>query len=948
VLAAGLFNFVTLSRRRQAQQNALRGPPTQDAGHGSPIAWQVSNICFGTAQAEGRSGMSTPPAAAGVFALLADGATAEIRAAIPDDLDAVRGMYEAMSQQNLYLRFFSLSKSAAGQEARRLCRPADPDHAALLALLNGKIVGAASYEPTGAPGVAEVAFAVADDMHGRGVATLLLEHLVSLARVRHLRAFTAITLGENSAMLRVLGDAGLGVLRRWADGVLELTIPIPRQAALGQDSAYLEAVARREGSADVASLTHLLSPVSVAVVGASRRWASVGRTILRNIRDAGFAGRAYAVNPNADEIDGVQCARSVQDLPEPVDLAVIAVPSPAVPAAVQECGERGIRALVVITSGLGPTQEADILATCRRHDMRLVGPNCLGVVVPGIGLDATFAARHPARGSAGLCVQSGGIGIALLEQLSRLGVGISSFASVGNKLDVSANDMLSWWEQDGVTRLAVLYMESFGNPRKFGRTAGRVGKKIPVLTVHAGRSAPGQRAAASHTAAIAAPLITRQALFEQAGVIATDSLGGLLDVAALLACQPPPAGRRVAIFSNAGGAGVLAADACTEAGLVVHAMTGGARRRLLEILPRGAAVAGPVDTGAAISAEAFRDGLELAAADEGVDAVLTLIVPTGMADLVSAIRSARLPVPAAAVILGQPDAVQLLVIDEDGPAAMPVYAYPESAAGALGHAARYGDWLAAPAGTVPELDSIRATDARALITSFLDRLHGGGWLPAAEVAELLRCYGIPLVETQMAADSAAAAAAAAELGCPVVIKADVPGLLHKSDAGAVMLDLRSPDDVRSAFDELAGKFTGRLAGVLIQPMVTGGVEVIMGVVQEPVFGPLVVFGLGGVATEVLADHSARLAPLTDADADDMIHSIRAAPLLLGHRGTPAADLAALRDALMRVSRLADDLPEVAELDLNPVIARPDGVFAVDARVRVTSRTVIDPFLPRLR
>ena len=897
--------------------------------------------------APGTVDQQTRPDTPGVFALLADGATAEIRGATPDDLDAVRGMHEAMSPENRYLRFFSLSKNAAEQEARRLCRPAGPDHAALLACLDGKVVGAASYEPTGIPGEAEVAFAVTDDMHGRGVATLLLEHLVSLARMRHLRAFTAQTLAENSAMLRVFADAGLGVLRHWADGVAELTIPIPRQAALSQASLYLETVAGREERADVASLAPLLSPASVAVVGVSRKEGSVGRTILRNIRDAGFAGPAYAVNPNADEIDGMRCVHSVAALPEPVDLAVIAVPPAAVAAAAQECGERGIKALVVITAGLAATQEAEILAICRHHGMRLAGPNCFGVAVPGIGLDATFGAHHPAPGRAGLAVQSGGIGIALVEQLSRLGIGISSFVSTGDKLDVSGNDLLCWWEQDGATGLAVLYLESFGNPRKFARTASRVGKKMPVLTVHAGRSAPGQRAAASHTAAIAAPLIIRQALFEQAGIIATASLGELLDVAALLAAQPPPAGGRVAIVSNAGGAGVLAADACTEAGLTVHTMTADAQLSLREILPPGAAVAGPVDTGAAVSAAAFRRALELAAADEGVEAVLALIVPTAVADLVPAVRNARLPVPVAAVVLGQPEAV-LLLPGGTGGAAVPAYAYPESAARALGRAAVYGTWLATPAGTVPELGRIRGTDARALIAAFLDRLPGGGWLPPAEAGELLRCYGIPLVETRMAGDPSAAARAAAELGCPVVIKAEVPGLLHKTDAGAVRLDLRSPDDVRRAFEDLAVKFAGRLTGVLVQPMVTGGVEVIMGVVQEPVFGPLVVFGLGGVATEVLGDHSARLAPLTGADADAMIRSIRAAPLLSGHRGAPAADLAALSDALLRVSRLADDLPEVAELDLNPVIARPDGVFAVDARIRVTSQAAADPFLRRLR
>ncbi len=889
----------------------------------------------------------TPALADGVFALLADGTTAEIRAARPDDFAAVRSMHKAMSPASRYMRFFSLSKNAAGEEAQRLCRPAGPDHAALLATLNGKVVGAASFEPTGTPGVAEVAFAVLDEMHGRGVATLLLEHLVSLARIRQLTALTAQTLADNSAMLQVFADAGLGVLSHWADGVVELTIPIPRQAALGQASQYLDAVAGREQRADIASLTHLLKPASVAVLGAGRKKGSVGRTILRNIRDAGFAGAVYAVNPNAEEVGGLRCVRSASELPEAVDLAVIAVPAAAVVAAARECGERGIKSLVVITSGLDIAQKADLLAACRHHDMRLVGPNCFGVAVPGIGLDATFAAQHPAAGRAGMAVQSGGVGIAMLEQLTRLGIGISSFASVGDKLDVSSNDMLTWWEQDGVTELAVLYLESFGNPRQFARTASRVGKKMPVLTVHAGRSVPGQRAAASHTAAIAAPLITREALFEQAGIVATSGLSDLLDVTALLSAQPPPAGRRVAIFSNAGGAGVLAADACIEAGLTVHSVTGEAQRQLREILPSGAAVAGPVDTGAGVPAGAFRRGLEELAADKGVDAVLSLIVPTAVADLVPVVRAA-LPVPAATVVLGQPEAVRLLPGETNADPPVPAYAYPESAARALGRAARYGEWLATPAGAVPDLDRIRAADARALIAEFLGQLPGGGWLPAAVTSELLRCYGLPLIDTLTASDAGTVARAAAELGCPVVMKADVPGLLHKSDAGAVRLDLRSPDDARRAFAELAAKFGDKLNGVLLQPMVTDGVELIIGVVQEPVFGPLVVFGLGGVATEVLGDHSARLAPLTDLDANSMIHSVRAAPLLLGHRGTPAVDLAALADTLLRVSRLAADLPEVAELDLNPVIARPDGMFAVDARVRITSQQAADPFLRRLR
>ncbi len=916
------------------------------------------------------------------YALLADGTTIEIRPASPDDTGAVLRFHQEMSPDNLYMRFFSMSKRAAEQEAQRVTRPPGADHAALLALLGDQVVGLASYEPTAAPGVAEVAFAVADDMHGRGIATLLLEHLVSVGQARQVRTFTATTLPENTAMLRVFADAGLSVRRRLVEDVIELTMPIPREAALGADSAYLDAVAGREQRADVASLAPLLAPRSVAVVGASRQPGSIGRTILLNIRDAGFAGALYAVNPHADNIEGVPCLPSVSALPETPDMVVIAVPPAAVLRVARECGKREARSLVVITAGLGVTGDHRLLQTCRKYGMRLVGPNCFGIAVPGIGLDATFAARHPAAGTAGLVVQSGGVGIAMLEHFSRLGIGISSFASVGDKMDVSGNDLLMWWEQDATTKLAVLYLESFGNPRKFARTARRVSARMPVLTVHAGRSAPGQRAAASHTAAAAAPLITRQALFEEAGVIATTSLGELLDAAALLAYQPVPAGRRVAIVTNAGGAGVLAADACVEAGLSVAQTSRRTQARLRRLLPRGAAVAGPVDTTAGVTPEQFCECLLTVASDQGggqrgdrhqgaapaasphpdgeraagqprgrgegpPDAVIALVVPTAAGNLVPALQEVRLPVPLAAVILDQPETVRLLPATRGGPA-VPAYAYPEAAARALGRAARYSAWRSRPAGTVPEVTECRPGEAHALVGSFLGRVPGGGWLSPAEADELLRCYGVPVVESRFAHDTESVVAAAAALGGHVTLKADVPGLVHKSDAGAVELDLRGAADVRRGLRRLEKRFGDRLSGILVQPMITGGTEVIIGVVQEPVFGPVVVFGLGGVATEVLGDHAARLAPLTDTDADDLIHSIRAAPLLLGHRGQPAADIGALRDTLLRISRLADDLPQVTELDLNPVIARPDGVFAVDARVRITRHGVADPFLRQLR
>jgi acyl-CoA synthetase (NDP forming)/GNAT superfamily N-acetyltransferase len=894
--------------------------------------------------------MSTAQAAGHAYALLADGSTVEIRPSGPADFDAVKAMHEAMSPDNTYMRFFNISRLAAETEARRICREPRPGHVALLALSAGQVVGCASYDVLGEPAetgpVAEIAFAVADHMHHRGIATLLLEHLVSHAQSHQITVFTAQTLSENNAMLKVFADAGLPVQRHGEDGVMELTIPLPSEADGTALDSYLNAVAERERRADTASLQRVLAPESVVVIGASRRPGTVGRAILDNIRTGGYAGRLYVVNPRARQISGEHCLSSVLDLPEPTDLAVIAVPAAAVLDVAGQCGQRGVRSVMVITSGLDTAACADLLAVCRRHGMRLVGPNCFGVAVPAIGLDATFAARHPQPGVAGLVMQSGGLGIAMVDQLSRLGIGISSFASVGNKLDVSSNDMLMWWEHDGVTKLAVLYIESFGNPRKFARIARRVSAAMPVLAVEAGRSAAGQRAAASHTAAVATPLVSREALFEQAGVITTPGFGDLVETTALLASQPVPAGRTVAIVSNVGGAGVLAADACADLGLTVHRPHGLISRRLRALVPDTGAVGGPVDTTAAISTEGFRQCLELLSADDEVDAIIALVLPTAATgDLVGAIQQAEVRVPLAAVVLGQPESVRLI---ERMEGQVPAYGYPEAAVAAMARAARYGAWRAEPRGQVPSLPDIRTEDARTLVRGFFHATLGGGWMPPDKTAELLRCYGIPLAGLTPARTEDEAVRAFEAVAGPVVLKADVPGLLHKTDAGAVELDLRTEADVRRAYRALADRFGERQRQVLVQPMIAGGTEVIVGVADDHMFGPLVVFGLGGVATEVLADHAARLTPLTDIDADRLIGSIRSAPLLRGHRGSPPADLGALRDLLLRVSRLADDLPEVTELDLNPVIARPDGAYVVDARIKVRPYQAQDPFLRKLR
>jgi acyl-CoA synthetase (NDP forming) len=603
----------------------------------------------------------------------------------------------------------------------------------------------------------------------------------------------------------------------------------------------LTSVAERGGQAEHAGLRPVLAPESVVVIGASRRQGTAGRAILDNIAAGGYAGRVYVVNPRARQIRGERCLSSVLDLPEPADLAVIAVPAAAVLDVAEQCGQRGVRSLVVITSGLDVAACADLLAVCRRHGMRLVGPDCFGVAVPGIGLDATFGASRLRPGAAGLVMQSGGLGFALMDRLSRLGVGISSFASVGDKLDVSGNDLLTWWEHDGVTKVAVLYIESFGNPRKFARTARRVGAAMPVLTTCAGQA-------------------DREALFEQAGVITTRGIGELIEAAALLATQPVPAGRTVAIVSNAGSAGRLAADACTDRGLTVYRPHGLARRRL-RALTRGpnpvgpnSVGPGPVDTGTTVSEQDYRQCLELLAADSEVDAIIAVVLPTGATgNLVSAIIHADVRIPLAAVVLNQPESVRLLT----RPAVqsrIPAYSGPEAAAAALARAAGYGVWRAHPRGQPPDLPDIDPEAARTLARAFLRQAPAGGWLPAATAADLLRCYGIT------AGDPA------------------------------------------------------------------NGTEAIVRVTADHVFGPLVVLGIGGA-------QSARLIPLTDVDADQLIQSVRPASL----RPAGGGPAAGLRDLLLRVSRLADDLPEVTALDL-------DGTMMTNARIKLELLRPQDPFL----
>ncbi|MCF3124580.1 GNAT family N-acetyltransferase [Streptomyces arenae] len=886
-----------------------------------------------------------------VHGLLADGTTVRIRTVRPADHDQLQGLYEEMSPDNLRLRFFAASRRSAAQAAERACAPPRSGYRALLAEVADHVIGLAEYERTDVPDTAEISLAVAEGLHHRGIGTLLLEHLVSAARADGVSTFTADALAENHEVLRVFADLGLGTERRFVGPEVHCRI------RLEEDEPYLTAVEARGRTAAVASLRPLMLPSTVAVVGAGRKAGSVGRAVLRNLRTGGYTGRLYAVNPHVHCVLSVPSYPSVAELPQVPDLVILAVPPPALVAAAEECGKCGVRALVVVTSGLDAVQAAALRATCRTHGMRLVGPNCLGIAhtAPEVSLDATFAARHPRPGGTGIATQSGGVGIALLHGLGRLGLGISSFVSLGDKYDVSGNDLLQWWESDGATDLALLHLESFGNPRAFSRTARRVTRRIPVLTVDAGRTEAGRRAASSHSAAAATRTTTRQALFTQAGITATRTIGELLETAALLQSQPVPGGKRVVVVTNAGGAGVLAADACAEVGLDLPALGAEVIDDLLAALPQGSTCVNPVDATAAVTEQQLQRCVDRLMRYDGIDAVLVVLVPTAVAaatgdDLVRSLTRApgRRTRTLAAVRLEQDLPVRLLPAQDAG--SIPSYADPQAAARALAHAARRSEWLARPPGTVPDLRGVDTPRAHAVAEAYLAGHPEGGPLDPATCAELLSCYGIPQPPWAWAETEDDAVRAAERLRGPdgrVVLKAHWPGVAHKSEQRAVHLDLRGEPQVRAAYRDFEIRFEGLMTGVVVQPLAERGTELFAGVVQDEVFGPLILFGLGGTATDVLADRAARLAPLTDLDVHDLITAPRCAPLLFGHGGRGPVDLEGLEQLLHRLSRLACDLPQLATADLNPVLARPGGVTALDVRVQLLPRTAHDPYLRRL-
>ncbi|MFD7879488.1 GNAT family N-acetyltransferase [Streptomyces sp. NPDC059766] len=936
--------------------------------------------------------------------VLRDGGTAHVRPITVDDADRLVSFYEQVSDESKYYRFFAPYPRLSAKDVRRFTHHDFVDRVGLAAVIGGEFIATVRYDRIGAGGVpasapadeAEVAFLVQDAHQGRGVASALLEHIAAVARERGIRRFAAEVLPANTKMIKVFTDAGYTQKRSFEDGVVRLEFDLePTARSLAVQRA-------REQRAEARSVRRLLAPGSVAVVGVGRAPGGVGRSILDNLREAGFTGRLYAVNralpEGQGELDGVPAHRSVRDIDGTVDVAVVAVPTERVPEVVTECGEHGVQGLVVVSSGYaesgpeGRERQRELVRLARRYGMRIIGPNAFGIIntSPDVRLNASLAPQMPRPGRIGLFAQSGAIGIALLSRLHRRGggvtgvTGVSTFVSSGNRADVSGNDVVQYWYDDPDTDVALMYLESLGNPRKFTRLARRTAAAKPLVVVQgAGRVPQGHAVRATRL-----PHATVSALLRQAGVIRVDTITELVDAGLLLARQPLPAGPRVAILGNSESLGVLTYDACLAEGLRPQP---------------------PVDLTTGATADDFRGALSRALADETCDAVVVTAIPAvgeesvGDATLAQALRSAAAAVPSKPVLVvhvelgGLAEALSAAAStapqaqastrsappppttqpEQPAPASgtspvapsepsgapgtpgepgipgpdsrlIPAYPAAERAVRALAEAVRYGQWRreAADPGKVPEYDDIDEKGAARLIGGLLDRGQGLT-LGTRETCELLARYGIAVREAVPAPTPEAGAEAARALGYPVALKATAPHLRHRADLGGVRLDLADEEQLRRAYAELTELFgkPDELRPV-VQAMAPRGVDTVVRAVIDPKAGAVLSFGLAGAASQLLDDMAHRLVPVTDRDATSLVRSIRTAPLLFGWRGSTPVDTPALEELLLRVSRLVDDHPEVVAVTLEPVVVAPRGLSVLGATVRLAPPPVRDDLGPR--
>ncbi|MEZ0076635.1 GNAT family N-acetyltransferase [Planotetraspora sp. GP83] len=846
--------------------------------------------------------------------VLSDGGTAHLRPIRPDDADLLRSFYSRLSQESIYFRYFGPRPRLSDRDVVYFTNVDYNDRVALIATIGTEMVAVVRYDRVKPEDHAEVAFLVEDAHQGRGVAAVLMEHLRAAARERGIKTFIADVLPGNHRMMGLFRQAGYTAQSQFEDGVVRMTLD------LATTDTALEVRLAREHRSEARSIERLLKPQSVAVIGASREPGGIGQTVLRNLLGADFSGPVYPVHRHVRAVAGVRAYRNVSAIDGDVDLAVLAVPAESVLEVVEECARKGVKGLIVVSSGFGETgpegreRQDELVTISRAYGLRVVGPNCLGIANtdPSVRLNATLAATLPGRGRVGFFSQSGALGTALLQRVAQRGMGISTFVSAGNRADVSGNDLLQYWEEDPATDVILLYLESLGNPRKFTRLARRISRSKPIVVVKS-RGVPDGHAAP----VLGLPDSALSSLFEQAGVIRVDDLTQLFDVAQLLAYQPLPAGPRVGVVSNSDALALLAVEACLGAGL--------------EPSP-------PANLGARAGAAEFASALTGVLPD--VDAAVVVYMPPipGNSDEVAAelVRVARdSGKPVLATFQGEMGMPPELRVTSE-PAApergsIPSYPAPEEAVRALAHVVRHARWRGEPAGTVPSVEGIDAGKARELVAG---ALAGDGPQDRKQDREidatgLLACYGIDVWPAEVVSSADEAVAAAGRIGWPVVVKSADPESSRRT--GTVRIGLSEPAGLRQAYADLAD-LLGPGASLAVQHMAPQpAVPTVVGVRQDRHFGGVVSFGLGEIAARLLGDHAYRLAPLTLEDANGLVRSVRAAPLLFGEYGYPPVAVEALEDLLVRVGLLADALPEVARMDLDQVLVGTSGVVVLGAR-----------------
>ncbi|WP_019853522.1 bifunctional GNAT family N-acetyltransferase/acetate--CoA ligase family protein [Actinopolyspora mortivallis] len=851
--------------------------------------------------------------------VLSDGGTVRLRPIVPEDAEQLVAFHGRLSDRTRYYRYFSPYPRMPQRDVERFSRVDYVNRVALVALLGEDIVAVGRFDRLAERDSAEVAFVVQDGHQGRGLGSILLEHLAAAARECGLSRFVAEVLAENSQMVRVFRDAGYRVKREMEEGLVHLEFPLdPTEESL--------AVARaREQAAEARSVHNLLHPRAVAVIGASTDPEKIGHTVLANLLGADSAVPVHPVNPEHRAVRGVRSHASVLDIPDDIDLAVVAIPAGGVEEVLDACLAKGVKALLIVSSGfseVGPSgREAErrMVRAARVYGMRVVGPNALGVVNtdPGQRLNASLAPRLPGRGRTGFFCQSGALGVAILAAATERGLGLSTFVSAGNRADVSGNDLLQYWQTDPTTDVVLLYLESFGNPRKFARLARRLGRSKPIVVVKSGRNAVRAGLAAT---SVRIDETSVQALFDQAGVIRVDSVAQMFDVALLLAHQPLPRGDRVAIVGNSSALGMLATDAALEQGL--------------------RPVTDPVDVGASAGPEEFAAAVRSAAENEEVDALVTVFAPPVAVPGATYARQLREALHEADTVGSKPVVSTFLaaegVPDElavpggdgtPGPGSIPSYPTPERAVLALGRAVRYANWRAAPQGEFVRPEGVEPERARELVEQWVDR-ETTRRLSDSETVRLLECYGITVSPFRLVSDVDSAVAAAEQVGFPVVLKSASRQLRHRTDLAGVRLDLGTAEVVRTAYTDLC-----ELAGsgeVYVQRMAPKGTSCVIRLMEDPSFGTLVSFGLAGLANDLLGDRAYRAVPLTDTDVADLVRAPKAAPMLDGYRGAVPADMTAMEDLVLRVATLGEDLPEVRELVLEPVLAASSGAYVAGA------------------